>query len=83
MWRPNEAEDALEHCLARLRQGDRAEDCLAAYPDLSHELAPLLALSQMLLGLAAERPDPAPALARIRARFLRQVGQMRHSLEDN
>jgi hypothetical protein len=73
MWRPTEAEEALERCLAALRQGEAAEACVAAYPHLAGELAPLLATAQALLALAAETPDPTPALAHIRGRFLQRA----------
>ncbi len=73
MWRPYEAEDAFDDCLARLRGGATVEACLGAYPQLSAALAPLLTVAQGLLALAATGPDTAPALAHIRARFLRQT----------
>ncbi len=82
MWRPEEAEDALERCLTRLRQGEAAEACLSICPQLAAELAPLLATAQALLAMAAAAPDPAPALARIRIGFLHQAEQMRHNLKN-
>ncbi|HOG45279.1 MAG TPA: hypothetical protein PLJ35_05660 [Anaerolineae bacterium] len=75
MWRPEEAEDALDQCLARLQRGEPAEACLVAYPHLAAELAPLLAVARRLLLAAACPHDPAPALARIRARFLQRIGE--------
>jgi len=75
MWRPREAEDAFDQCLTRLRQGETEEACLAALPHLASDLAPLLATASALWALAASTPNPAPALARIRARLLRLLQQ--------
>lgn len=77
MWRPEEAEDAFDQCLAHLRQGETAEACLSAHPHLAIELAPLLATAEALLALAVATPNPAPALARIKDRYLRLAQQYR------
>lgn len=77
MCRPEEAEDALECCLGRLQRGEAAEACLSACPQMAAELAPLLATARALLAMATTPPDPAPALARIRAAFLRRGAEER------
>lgn len=77
MWRPQEAEDAFDQCLARLRQGETVEACLSSLPHLAGDLAPLLATARALWALAATAPDPAPALSRVRARILHLALQYR------
>jgi len=78
----NEAEEVFDQCLVRLRRGETEEACLAAVPRLASDLAPLLATASSLLTLAAAAPNPAPALARIRARLLRMAGQHRSAPHD-
>jgi hypothetical protein len=51
-------EAILDHCLARMRQGESPQACLANYPSQAGELAPDLALSGQLFQLPLLEPAP-------------------------
>jgi hypothetical protein len=48
----------LEDCLNRLRSGQSQEDCLAAYPEYSKELRPLLRAATHIRTVPASQPRP-------------------------
>ena len=77
MLRPGEIEEALEQCLLCMQRGEPAEACLAGYPELREELAPLLAIAQRVHEAAPAPPNAAAALARGRERVLRQAARQR------
>jgi hypothetical protein len=72
MWRPNEAEEALEQALQRMKHGTPAQAALPGSPAQARDIAPLLHLAEDLESLAVSAPDASAALARGRAEFLRQ-----------
>jgi len=51
-------QEALEGSLARLQQGAKIEECLAAYPAHAAHLRPLLATARMMQALASAAPSP-------------------------
>src|SRR5437870_5261766 len=65
-------EAALDECCARVRTGDRLEECLLDYPPAYREdLARLVPLSLRVAGLGA---GPSPAFQqRLQATLLREV----------
>ncbi len=63
-------QEALDVCLGRLRQDGDIERCLAQYPELAHELRPLLELAGKLLAARIDPPPSPDGLARQRERLL-------------
>ncbi len=55
--------DAFDDCLARLAAGESVEGCLASYPDLAADLAPMLDAARF-----AEAAAPVPHHAQMRSR---------------
>jgi hypothetical protein len=68
--------DALESCLVTLQRGDDVETCLARYPDLIHDLRPLLAAA-VQAGSLAGVSIPAQAAARGKSHFLNRAAELR------
>jgi hypothetical protein len=57
---PERFENILDECLERMRQGESVEQCLARYPELAAELAPLLRVamaSQKASSTVKPRPE--------------------------
>lgn len=68
-------QDALDLCLARLREGASLEACLADAGDLADALRPMLLVAGELQALGQIPPPAAPrGLAEGRARFLAAAG---------
>jgi hypothetical protein len=65
--------DILDQCLEQLNKGQSVEDCLAPYPAIAVQLAPLLRLAQQIAALRQdEQPSPA-ALQAARQKVLREA----------
>jgi hypothetical protein len=68
--------DILDQCLEQLNKGQSVEDCLAPYPAIAVQLAPLLRLAQQIAALRQdEQPSPA-ALQAARQKVLREAVRM-------
>ncbi len=70
-------ENALDECLARIKEGESLEDCLRRYPQYRDELRSLLC-TDLLVRQAFEQSverhaSSEDALARIRERFMAEV----------
>jgi hypothetical protein len=62
-------QDALDRCLARMRQGESLEGCLADQAGLADELRPLLQLAEKLAGDVIDAPAAGDGLAAARGRL--------------
>ena len=78
MLMKDKLEKALEECLARLKEGEDIETCLAAYPDLRGQLERLLSMASALTALPKVSPSDeyrklsqARLLARLREQAAR------------
>ncbi len=70
--------DVLEACLRSIELGANIDDALKHYPELSHELRPLLITSVQARSLA-QQDIPDAVIRRGRARVLRHAAQLRES----
>jgi hypothetical protein len=72
--------DALETCLQEIENGAALERVLARFPDLAHELRPILkaSLKARALGAAAFAPSPE-VIRRGRAKLLQRASEMREA----
>ncbi len=70
--------DALDACLRSIELGANIDDALKHYPELSHELRPLLITSVQARSLA-QQDIPDAVIRRGRARVLRHAAQLRES----
>jgi hypothetical protein len=72
--------DALEICLQEIENGAALEHVLARFPDLAHELRPILKASLKARALGAEAAAPSPeAIRRGRAKLLQRASEMREA----
>ena len=70
----------LEECIARLRQGESVEDCLAKYPEMRNEIEPLLNMVHSVYCLPRVSPSgkfQKTAKARLMSRIRQQSAQER------
>jgi hypothetical protein len=76
----NKLYDALEICLQEIENGAALEHVLARFPDLAHELRPILkaSLKARALGAAASAPSPE-VIRRGRAKLLQRASEMREA----
>lgn len=82
--RAEDIETALDECISCLQRGESLEDCLRLFPDRREELEPLLrtaALVRASYRLAALAAGQAPAVARVRTRFMAEVARRRREVE--
>jgi len=70
--------DALDVCLRSIELGANIDDALKHYPELSHQLRPLLITSVQARSLA-QQDIPDAVIRRGRARVLRHAAQLRAS----
>ena len=73
---PETIDNILQECLDLMRRGTPANECLALYPELAEELAPLLAASVKAENLLV-RPMGAGSRSRIRAIVLGEWNRRR------
>jgi hypothetical protein len=70
--------DALEICLQEIENGVALENALARFPDLAHELRPILKASLKARNMAVATPSPE-VIRRGRAKLLQRASQMREA----
>jgi hypothetical protein len=76
MSKSDRVTDALDDVLARLRQGEARERCLARHPDLTAELTPLIDAYAQLTAVPSAPTLPAARVASRRQQFLNTASQM-------